>query len=503
MWLLGGLAAVACLVGMAGSASAGIIASDGFNPVRDGFSFPNYGGGYANLSADQMRLLFGDGVCAYVTKSNACALTPTAQTYMDSANMLMSSAGHCFGFSVLSMLIWRHEYPPLARQPIGRLRLRGNTALQRALAYTFQWQMLPVVHDAEVHGTPNQVLHVLIGALRHRGGELYTMGIFRPGLVGGHAITPYAVASRGHGLYDVLVYDNNWPDQVRRVHFNTLADTWSYVAAVNPSMPGSLYRGDAQTGTIELIPTTPGLGVHVCPFCSTANGNPYPFTQSWLQGDPYNHGHLLIRDDQGHEIGYDHGVFTRRFPRATAVFPTSFTDLNQAPLPVYQIPFGISLHVTIDGFGLKYPDTERFTYIGQKRDVTIDRIQVRPNEKESITLNYQQDSMTYVSAGSQITGPVMSYGLIQSAGDYSVTARALTLHPDSVIKFQDNQSASTLAINDSSASGQTFEVQVSQPAPNGTVTRLIDVAVVQPPREFIDVLYGQLQNGRPTIQIVP
>jgi hypothetical protein len=488
---------------MASAASAGIIASNGFSPARDGFSFPNYGPGYANLSADQMRLLFGNSVCAFITKSGACALTPTAQTYMDNANMLMSSAGHCFGFSVLSMLIWRHEFPPLAHTPISRLRLRGDTALQRAIAYTFQWQMLPVVQNAGVKGTPNQELKFLTTTLR-RGRELYTMTIFKPGFTGGHAITPYAVDSLGHGQYDVLVYDNNWPDQVRRVHFNTNTNSWSYVAAVNPSVPGSVYRGDARTGTLSLIPTTPGLGVHVCPFCTTPNGNPYPYTETWLQGNPYNHGHLLIRDDQGHEIGYDHGVFTRKFPGATAVFPTTaFTDLNQAPLPVYQIPFGISMHVTIDGFGLKYPDTERFTYLGQKRDVTIDRIQVRPGEKESIYLNYQEVSVTYVSAGSQITGPVMSYGLIKSAGDYTVSARALTLHHDSVIKFQDYQSTSTLAINDFSASGQTFEVQLTQPAPNGKVKQLGDFTVYQPPGKLIDVVYGQIHDGQPEIQIAP
>jgi hypothetical protein len=196
-------------------------------------------------------------------------------------------------------------------------------------------------------------------------------------------------------------------------------------------------------------------------------------------------------------------VFTRKFPGATALFPTAFTDLNQAPLPFYRIPFGISLHVTIDGFGLKYPDTERLTYLGKKRDVTIDRIQVRPNEKDSVDLNYQQASMTYTSAGSQVTGPVMSYGLIQAPGNYTVSARAVELHHDSVIKFQDYQSASTLAINDSSAGGQTFELQLSQPGPDGKVKKLSDFTVYQPPGQIIDVLYDQIHNGSPAVQVVP
>jgi hypothetical protein len=151
---------------------------------------------------------------------------------------------------------------------------------------------------------------------------------------------------------------------------------------------------------------------------------------------------------------------------------------------------------------LKYPDTERLTYLGQKRDVTIDRIQIRPNEKESIYLNYPEDSMTYTGAGSQVTGPVMSYGLIQAPGDYTVSARAEALHHDSAIKFQDYQSASTLAISDSSASGQSFEIQLTQPTSSGGVKQLSDFTVHQPAGEVVDVAYGQIQNGVPLVQVV-
>jgi hypothetical protein len=489
-----------CLLGLAGSAAARIIASDGFTPTRDGFSFPNYGPGYQNLSANQMRALFGDGVCAFVTKSGDCALTPPAQAYMDEANRLMAHAGHCFGFSVLSLLLFRHQYPQFARTPIQRLKLRGNTSLQRAIAYTFQWQMLQVVQNSWVRGTPNQELRFLTNALRQRRGQTYTMAIYRPGFEGGHAVTPYAVDSLGHGQYDVLVYDNNWPDQVRRVHFNTRTDSWSYVAAINPSVPGSLYQGNAKTGTLSLVPTTTGLGVHYCPFCDNPGVNPNPFYQLWLQGNPYNHGHLFIK--LGQSIGYDHGTFVNQMPGSSAVFPTtaSFSNLNQAPLPVYRFPFGTIMNVTIDGFGLKYPDTETVSYIGQNHDVTISRIQISPNQQEHLILNPVEVSMTYTPASSGVESPVFNSGLVRSTGDYSVIARALSLHPDSVLKFRDYATISTLVINDFSASGQTFEIQLTQPDA-GQAKLLSDFTVYQPPGQAIDVAYGQVQNGRPGIQV--
>jgi hypothetical protein len=222
----------------------------------------------------------------------------------------------------------------------------------------------------------------------------------------------------------------------------------------------------------------------------------------WLQGNPYNHGHLLIQDAQGHKIGYQHGTFVRQFPGATAVFPTAFTDLNQKPLPIYRIPFGVDANVTLDGFGLKFPDTETFSLIGQRHDLAIDRIQVRPNEKERIILSTTQGSMTYFSAGSQVTSPVFSVGLVTAPGNYNIAVRALPLHRDSVIKLQDFVKAATLAISDASATAQTFEIHLTRQV-GGKVEDLSTFDVTQPPGKTVNVLYEQIQNGQPAIQIVP
>jgi hypothetical protein len=368
------------------------------------------------------------------------------------------------GFSALSLLLFHHEFPPFAGTPINRLRLPGNIELQHAIAYTFQWQMLPALQDAWVRGTPNYVLQFLTSSFRRQRGELYTMAIFRPGFQDGHAITPYAVDNRGHGRYDVLVYDNNWPDQVRRVHFDTNTDSWSYVAAVNPSVPDAVYSGDARTGTLSLIPTTPGLGVHFCPFCAAAAGRRNAYNEIRLQGNPYNQAHLLIRDQQGRALGYEGGTLVNLIPGARAVFPTAFSDRRQRQEPVYRLPIGVNVQVTVDGSGLRYPDTEHVSLIGQNHDLAIDGIEIRPGEHESISLNGgDQASMTYTSAGSQIVSPLMIVGLVRQPGNYSIGAQALTLHPDSIITISDDATTSTLAIHDTSASGQTYELQTVPP----------------------------------------
>ncbi len=475
-----------------------MIASSGFSPGRNGFSFANYGPGYANLSPNGMRGLFGDRVCAAPIKSKRCVLTPVAQRYLEEANRAMAG-GHCFGFSALSILLFRHQFPPLAKTPIKRLKLRGNKELQHAIAYAFQWQTLPALQQELVRGTPTDVLRFLSSSLGRRGGELYTMAIFRNGFEGGHAVTPYAVDNRGHGLYDVLVYDNNWPGQARRVHFDTNANTWSYVAASNPSVPDSVYSGNAQTGTLYLEPTTPGLGVHFCPFCAATAG-PRTYNEIRLAGNPENHAHLLIRDPQGRALGYENGKLVTQIAGATAVFPTASSNWQQHQEPVYRLPFGVNTQVTVDGSGLRFPDTEHFSLIGQNHDLAVDGMIVRPGERESIVLNGDDESMTYTSAGSQAASPLFNVGLVTLAGNYSIGIQAVTLHPDSVIRIADDRGTSTLSMHDASASGQTFELHLTRQV-DGKVEKLRAVRVEQPPGKTVDILYGTVHNGESRFQL--
>src|SRR5205807_8746245 len=78
---------------------------------------------------------------------------------------------------------------------------------------------------------------------------------------------PYAVEDAGGGIFNVLIYDNNFPKVTRAIKIDRNANTWSYDAATNPSNPSELYQGDANTKTIDVEPTSPGIGPQPCPFC--------------------------------------------------------------------------------------------------------------------------------------------------------------------------------------------------------------------------------------------
>jgi hypothetical protein len=134
-------------------------ADDGFRPSADGFSFANYGNEDTpqNLSATEVRDIFGDGVCANM--SNGCELTPPAQAWMDSVNREMSG-GHCFGFSVAALLFFKHTIEPSAygASTANQLQIAGNTSLQSRIAESMAMQFLPAVQNAVVTGTPNDIL---------------------------------------------------------------------------------------------------------------------------------------------------------------------------------------------------------------------------------------------------------------------------------------------------------------------------------------------------------
>src|SRR5437762_12557370 len=93
--------------------SSGTYVADlGFRPSSDGFSFENYGDDIAvtNLTADDLRRLFGDEVCDRVNNGK-CSLSPAAKEWMSDVNKGMAG-GHCEGLAALSLLMYLGKVQP-------------------------------------------------------------------------------------------------------------------------------------------------------------------------------------------------------------------------------------------------------------------------------------------------------------------------------------------------------------------------------------------------------
>ena len=108
------LAGLVCALGMGVLAAANdytpsgtIVANSDFTPQGNGYSFENYGneGNPKNLGADEMRKLFGGGVCMGGAATGARDLTPAAKMWRDAQNSSMSG-GHCEGFAVTASFFY-------------------------------------------------------------------------------------------------------------------------------------------------------------------------------------------------------------------------------------------------------------------------------------------------------------------------------------------------------------------------------------------------------------
>ena len=77
-----------------------------------------------------MQQLFGDKVCADA-QLRRCDLIPEAQAWLDATNQAMAG-GHCYGFSVLSELIWEGKVnaSTLGASASNGLAIDDNQALQ-------------------------------------------------------------------------------------------------------------------------------------------------------------------------------------------------------------------------------------------------------------------------------------------------------------------------------------------------------------------------------------
>jgi hypothetical protein len=413
----------------ASGTTPGLVADSGFRPEVNGFQFENYGKSDAkNLTPAEMQRIFGDAVCA--SKSgDQCILTPPAEQWMNQQNQGMDG-GHCYGFSVTSLRMFTGQANPAdygGAQTI-ELPLQGNEKLQREIAYSFVFQGFNPVRSSVIAGTPSQILDKLIEVLKagKSASDSYTIGFFKADGTGGHAVTPYAVEDRGNGIYALMIYDNNYPKEARAILFDRNADTWNYTTTTNPSEPTSEYQGNAQTQSLFLFPTTPGLQQQACDFCAAATtggsqGNrlaaaKLDYNEIYLDGDPVTHGHLLIIDENGKQYGYTpDGKFVAEIDGVKSERVFSSLD-DDTPEPTYFVPTNMTFQITIDGTPLQEADPTDVTMIGPGYDLGVWDINLEPGQQDTLVVAPNGDQLSYTTKSSE--SPSIVFGVQLTGSDY-------------------------------------------------------------------------------------
>jgi hypothetical protein len=405
---------------LGGAASAGtsvsyvptgkIVADNGFRPNVNGFGFQNYGNdaGPINLTPSNVEDLFGPQVCAVGTGAH-CVLTPSARAWMQQENQVMAN-GHCMGFSVTALRFFTGNLTPTSygSSAAPTLPIVGNDKLQELIAEDFAYQNIPSVVQHAVQGTPGHVLQALISALNARK-DTYTVAIFKANGNGGHAITPFAVEDKGGGLFEILVYDNNFPGIIRKIDVNANTNTWQYIGGVNPSDTNETYNGDAQTKSMFLLPTNPGEGAQPCPFCAAkGDTNPNPgslqpsqkrYLEVALLSNPGEHAHLLFVDPAtGQKTGYVNGTLVQQIPGILVNRNLALQNWKSTPEPTYDVQFGHPPYeVFVDGTKLTHQVVEKITVNGGGVLFTISAINVEPGQKDQMLLPKNDFGIAYQS----------------------------------------------------------------------------------------------------------
>jgi len=464
------------------AASAGpIVADSGFKVDPNGFSFPNYGDdeGYKDLDAGQMRRLFGNEVCLS-GKGGDCVLSAPARGWMEETNEAMAG-GHCYGFSVLAWVIQRGQLPAFGYStlaPFGSgttafgLDIKSNEKLQSTIARAWAFQTLDSVTGNAIAGTPANVLKNLIKEMTPQNQDTYTMTIFQPGFEGGHAITPTSVEDLGGGKYGVHVYDNNWPgDSGRVLTIDKTANTWSYLAATNPSQPGAVYSGTAKSETLQLWPTRPGFQIQDCPFCVGRQGGKSKFNEVSLSNPGDEHAHLLITDQKGRQTGYLKGKLVNRIPGAEvsprmAGGPSldSNGDIKGSPNslePLYRIPRTLSLRIKVLGSNLTYNDSESVSVVGPTFDASVDNIKVGPRRNASLTLSPKKRTLTFTGSKVEST-PRVTFGAQSENAAYRIGVIADDARPGSTIFFAKKPKLGLLRIGEKTKARQRYRIVINR-----------------------------------------
>lgn len=439
-----------------------LIADSGFRPEVNGFAFENYGNDVepANLSTANIQALFGDQVCIGGDGDN-CTLIPPARRWMDQQNERMGG-GHCMGFSVAAIRMFLDTLPEAdfnggEEASAAELEIIDNVPLQRSIAEHWVYQDLPTIRRATFTGTPSEIVDELVETL-NSGKEDYTLGLYMPDYSGGHAITPFAIEDHGDGTVSILVYDNNFPGVTRALDVNIEDETWRYVGGINPQNADEVYTGDADTGTLELLPTSPGEDLQPCAFCRGEEGEETEdgFGTALKGDDRYaeltlrtngkgTHPHLVISDEQGRQTGIVDGKMLSEIPGVRIAGSLGVQNWDTAPEPRYQLPLGTAFNVTIDGSSMDRTTISTLDLTGGGLVVSAETVRITPGQQDDLTITGDANGFLYTSGAKNEEVPEFYAGLEDGDAAYTLAATGVGIKPGSEIGlFVDRESGTVL-----------------------------------------------------------
>jgi len=436
-----------------------VIYDFGFNPAENGFSFENYGDDIdtTNLTADELRRMFGDQVCSRID-GDECTLTPPAEQWMEQINGDMAG-GHCEGMAALSLMMFTGEISPsdFGGSTASDLDL-NDEALQREIAYWWTTQAVDPTASSVITGTPMEIMETI--EQMDSNGETYTIGIYND-RGEGHAITPFGVEDKGDGLYAILVYDNNYPGEVRELFIDSRDNSWTYETSINPEVDSDVWSGNADTETLDLTPTSVRVNEQDCPFCDgygySATKGKYlaqpaqQFNQIFLDGD----GHILITDDDGHRLGYVDGQIINEIPGAK-YNAFRMAASGETPEPIYLVPAAMDVTVEINGNTLTEESLTDLVMIGAGFSIGVEGIYLEPGQVDTAYFYPTDQTIAYETESDESPSIVIGVENPNAEADYYFEVQGADIEGGGIITVYLDTKAGDLLINTEQLNNEGF-----------------------------------------------
>lgn len=497
---------MAGLLAMLGSimpAQADLIVDGGFRPVTNGFKFQNHGNTIpgpadpegnptqvpvTNLTTAEMIRFFGNQVCASGT-GDSCVLTKPAKDWMDNQNQGMNG-GHCSGYSIMSALVYSGSVSvgQFGAATINQLDLQNNAPLQREIAY---WAATQSLLPGGGMGAQNSDFDFVLNTLKAEFAkpvaerELFEMGFTKRDGSAGHSVLPYAIDDLGSNKLAVLLYDNNYPGKTMTMTVDTLAKTWKYTTAHDPSLAPSDYDGDAASKSLFLRNVARRLLQQRCPFCTET-----PSLAADSAGDAAvsSMDFVVVRNTQTEgkmatfsltnpdnqtigEIVNADGSVSSVNQIANGNVLLNLTNREDDTAPTLNVPDGRAYTVTVDGRPITRTEMLDFSTYDNDVFAGVEDFSVAPNQIDTmlIDLNTADKVYTMTHRTTGAGAPMMVIGVVNAGADYEVSARISDDGNGQSIFMKMDNVAGTVALRSMDGNAESFEVQIDRQDDNGEI----------------------------------
>src|SRR5260221_1170989 len=186
--------------------------------------------------------------------------------------------------------------------------------------------------------------------------------------------------------------------------------------------------------TLQLTPNKSRLDPQKCPFCSDNTSaragilaqTVITYNQVWLVSSSINNNASnMIKDENGHRLGYDNGKCVNEIPNAQFTPLKSDNRWKASPSPIFYVPTGVAFTVTLDGDLLTTAEPVDLAVIGPSYDLAVEGIQLDPDQKDTIAFSADGKMLSYTTAGGET--PTLDLGIEHQGADYDFQLEGATV----------------------------------------------------------------------------